>query len=69
MFIPERLNTDALGRLNFNPVLRGLDPQTFKLHVEFMHSHGSPRGEITTFFSPGTLGAVSRLWRDGADRR
>jgi hypothetical protein len=67
MSTPERLNTGALGRLESNPVLRGLDPETFRLHVEFMHSHGSPRGEITTLCSSGTLGTVAHRRRDGAD--
>jgi hypothetical protein len=69
MSTPEGLNTGAPGRLDSNPVLRGLDPEAFKLHVAFMHSHGLPRGEITTLSSPGTLGTVGRWRHDGADRK
>lgn len=69
MSAPERLTTSAPGRFELNPVSRGLDPEAFKLHVEFMHSHGSPRGELTTLFGPGTLGTVDRPRRDGAHRK
>ncbi|MGH8187963.1 MAG: hypothetical protein ACREUC_15495 [Steroidobacteraceae bacterium] len=69
MSAPERLTTSAPGRFDSNPVLRGLDPEAFRLHVEFMHSHGSPRGQLTTLFSAGTLGTVDRPGRDGAHRK
>jgi hypothetical protein len=69
MFMPERVNTDVLGRLEPDRVLRGLDPQAFKLHVAFRHSHGSPRGELTTLSSAGTVGWSTQPRRDGAHRR
>lgn len=25
------------------------DPETFKLHVEFVHAHGIPKGQVTNF--------------------
>ena len=40
------------GRLEFHPAheeIIGGDPETFGLHVEFVHAHGLPRGEFTTF--------------------
>ena len=29
-------------------VIRG-DPEAFRLHVEFVHAHGVPKGQFTTF--------------------
>lgn len=40
------------GRLEWHPAhedAAGSDPVTFCLHVEFMHAHGIPKGEFTTF--------------------
>jgi hypothetical protein len=31
-----------------------VDSDTFELHVEFVHAHGVPKGQFTTF-STGTL--------------
>ena len=40
------------GRMEFHPaheeVIRG-DQELFRLHVEFAHAHGIPRGQFTTF--------------------
>jgi hypothetical protein len=40
------------GRMEFHPaheaVIRG-DPEVFRLHVEFVHAHGIPTGQFTTF--------------------
>jgi hypothetical protein len=40
------------GRLEWHPAhgeSPGSDPETFLLHVEFVHAHGIPKGEFTTF--------------------
>jgi hypothetical protein len=29
--------------------LEASDPEVYRLNVEFVHSHGVPRGQITTF--------------------
>jgi hypothetical protein len=48
----ERFATYPPARLELHPAhgesARG-DPETFLLHVEFVHAHGIPRGEFTTF--------------------
>lgn len=40
------------GRLEYHPphedVIRA-DPEAFRLHVEFVHAHGVPKGQFTTF--------------------
>ena len=42
------------------------DPETFHLHVEFVHAHGLPTGQFTTF-SVRAEGASAGLdARDGA---
>lgn len=49
---PESFATYPPGRLEWHPAheesARG-DPDTFLLHVAFVHAHGIPRGEFTTF--------------------
>jgi hypothetical protein len=69
MSTPDRLITTALRRPDANPLWRGLDPEVFRLYAEFVQSHGWPRGELTTLFSPGTLGTISGLRRDEASRK
>jgi hypothetical protein len=74
MSTPDRLTTSGLRRTEANPAWRGLDPDAFKLHVEFMHSHGSPRGEITTFSgrvfsSTAAVDPSMRARGDGVPRR
>jgi hypothetical protein len=69
MSTPQRLTTSGPSRSDANPAWRGLDPDAFKLHVAFMHSHGSPRGELTTFSSPATVGGITQRRRDAAHRR
>ena len=47
-----RLVTPPPGRLEWHPAhaeLGGADPETFHLHVEFVHAHGLPKGQFTTF--------------------
>jgi hypothetical protein len=69
MSTPQRLTTSGPSRSDASPACRDLDPDAFKLHVTFMHSHGSPRGDLTTFSSPGTVRGITRPRRDGAHRR
>jgi hypothetical protein len=48
----ERFANYPPGRLEWHPAhgesVRS-DPETFLLHVEFVHAHGIPRSEFTTF--------------------
>lgn len=47
-----RFATHSPGRLEWHPAHgepAGSDPVTFVLHVEFVHAHGIPTGEFTTF--------------------
>lgn len=39
------------GRMEWHPAHEdggGGDPETFNLHVAFVHAHGIPKGEFTT---------------------
>lgn len=48
----ERFVTYPPGRLEWHPAHEEFvrcDPETFVLHVEFVHAHGIPKGEFTTF--------------------
>lgn len=48
----ERFGTDPPARLEWHPAhgeIAGGDPETFVLHIEFVHAHGLPKGEFTTF--------------------
>jgi hypothetical protein len=52
MPVSARFATQPPGRLEWHPahgVLEGQDPETFNLHVEFVHAHGLPKGQFTTF--------------------
>jgi hypothetical protein len=68
---PERFATRPPARLEWHSAheeLAGGDPETFLLHVEFVHAHGIPKGEFTTF---STAGLATRVGlgvegRDGA---
>ncbi len=43
------------------------DPETFHLHVEFVHAHGLPQGQFTTFSTCNpTEPLASRNGHDGA---
>ena len=47
-----RFATRPPGRLEWHPAhgdLGAEDPETFHLHVEFVHAHGLPKGQFTTF--------------------
>jgi hypothetical protein len=47
-----KFSSQRPGRLEYHPahedVIRG-DPEAFRLHVEFVHAHGVPKGQFTTF--------------------
>ena len=48
----ERFASHPPARLEWHPAHGEVacgDPETFALHVEFVHAHGLPRGEFTTF--------------------
>ena len=61
-----RLVTHPPARLVWHPsheeLLAG-DPETFHLHVEFVHAHGLPKGQFTTFSTCNPPEAVAS--RDG----
>ena len=43
------------------------DPETFHLHVEFVHAHGIPKGQFTTFsMDPTTEPDAGEIGRSGA---
>ena len=42
------------------------DPETFHLHVEFVHAHGLPTCQFTTFSSCAEAVPVDNDGRDGA---
>jgi hypothetical protein len=53
---PQRFATRPPARLEWHSAHEELtddDPETFVLHVEFVHAHGIPKGEFTTFSTAG----------------
>jgi hypothetical protein len=59
----------APGRLEWHPAHgepARSDPEAFFLHVEFVHAHGVPKGEFTTFSNACT---PAPFVRDLASRR
>jgi hypothetical protein len=59
---PERFATHPPARLEWHPAHEELaagDPETFLLHVEFLHAHGVPKGEFTTFSTAGIATLLS----------
>jgi hypothetical protein len=57
----ERFGTSPPARLEWHPahgeIARG-DPETFALHIEFVHAHGVPKGEFTTFSTVPCVGVI-----------
>ena len=52
MPVSARFATRPPGRMGWHPAHAALgpeDPETFHLHVEFVHAHGLPKGQFTTF--------------------
>ena len=71
MSAAERFATHPPARLEWHPAhgeTRRGDPETFLLHVEFVHAHGLPKGEFTTFShrAPDDAGPPDPERRDGA---
>ena len=65
-----RSATRSPARLEWHPAhgeLMAGDPETFHLHVEFVHAHGLPQGQFTTFSTCNpTEPLASRNGHDGA---
>ena len=52
MSVSARFATRPPARLEWHPAhgeLGAEDPEPFHLHVEFVHAHGLPKGQLTTF--------------------
>lgn len=52
------------GRLEWHPAHGepgAGDPETFHLHVEFVHAHGLPKGQFTTFSTCNLTGSRAAL--------
>ncbi|HKU16925.1 MAG TPA: hypothetical protein VJQ52_21200 [Steroidobacteraceae bacterium] len=53
MSATERFAIQPPGCLRSHPAhgeeVARCDPETFLLHVEFVHAHGLPKGQFTTF--------------------
>lgn len=65
---PQRFTSPPPARLEWHPAHEeraGGDPETFLLHVEFVHAHGLPKGEFTTF---STAGTATRVGHDAESR-
>lgn len=59
----KRFATHPPASLEWHPAhgeLAGGDPETFILHIEFVHAHGLPRGEFTTFSTAPVVGGAGR---------
>lgn len=56
----EHLMCDPLQEEETRLLVRS-DPETFKLHVEFVHAHGIPKGQVTNF---SNTCAVAAQWAD-----
>jgi hypothetical protein len=65
-----RFATRLPARLEWHPAhgeLLAGDPETFHLHVEFVHAHGLPKGQFTTFSTCNPAEPfLSRAGHDGA---
>jgi hypothetical protein len=69
MSAAERFATHPPGRLQWHPAhgeSEADDPETFHLHVEFVHAHGLPTGQFTTFSTCGETATAGQGGRDGA---
>jgi hypothetical protein len=64
-----RFATHPPGRLEWHPAHGepGVDdPEMFHLHVEFVHAHGLPTGQFTTFSTCAETATAGPDGRDGA---
>lgn len=59
MSAAEKFATRSQARLQWHPAhdeSEGDDPDTFHVHVEFVHAHGAPAGQFTTFSTRAETG-------------
>ena len=52
MTAAERFASHPPSRMQSHPPHEELvrsDPEMFRLHIEFVHAHGAPKGQFTTF--------------------
>ena len=69
MSAAERFAAHPPARLQWHPVHgepEAEDPETFHLHVEFVHAHGLPKGQFTTFSIRAEAASAGLDARDGA---
>jgi len=69
MSVAERFAAQPPARLQWHPAHGepdAEDPQTFHLHLEFMHAHGLPTGQFTTFSICPKAASTGYDARDGA---
>ena len=72
MSAAERFATHPPVRLRWHPAhgeSEGEDPETLDLHVEFVHAHGLPAGQFTTFSTRAETAPAGHDGRDGARRK
>lgn len=72
MSAAERFAAHPPARLQWHPAHgepEAEDPETFQLHVEFVHAHGVPTGQFTTFSNCAEAVPVDNDGRDGARAR
>ena len=69
MSAAERFATHPPARLQWHPAHgepEAADPETFHLHVEFVHAHGLPVGQFTTFSICAEAAPAAYDGHDGA---
>lgn len=69
MSAAERFATFPPARLHWHPAHgepEAVDPETFHLHLEFVHAHGAPSGQFTTFSTCTDTAPADHDGRDGA---
>jgi hypothetical protein len=72
MSAAERFATRPPARLQWHPAhdeSTGDDQETFHLHVEFVHAHGVPAGQFTTFSTRADTELTGHASGDGASCR
>ena len=72
MSAAERFAAHPPARLHWHPAHgepEAEDPETFHLHVEFVHAHGLPTGQFTTLSICVEAAPVDNDGRDGARAR
>ncbi len=69
MSAAERFATHPPACLQWHPAHgepEAEDPETYHLHVEFVHAHGLPTGQFTTFSIRTEAASAGLDARDGA---